>query len=781
MRKFTLFLVMLFMFSSLFVFGESPYVFIVNGDSIADDGSICINHDNQELVTVSYITEAIRQDGNTQHISATWESVGDVTIVETSGNSATIRSTDLAKGVIRLKYNREGCGVFVKNLHVYKSFSPSLYGLEIEGPDCLTPGEVVVYSVRPALTRNLNAYIGVDNYYWNLTDSLNKPSFVDRIVYAAGDGSSVTFIAGTVHVGDEIQVNFGQCNIEASKAVRKSVGKIPPAPIVESQTLCVPYGNGVRKVIKVETALDGVEYTCSVPSQFSSRKLNDSVFEIGFDKLSADDIKIRASYVGEEACGSSETTIHVVRTWGSNVELVYSGGSQCCAVIGQGSYKFIVQGDIPTNSEFYWQLPRGWVKDESISEGQSISIYPTRDALPVDTLKVWGDACNNEDVIIKSIPVYVCPATVDYIEHPACITLGDSVIFRVRLNNDGVTPTAYRWTTSDGLDLSQFVGDSVVFVPLSVSQYVCVTPVGEICEGVTYVDTLSFAPIAPDAILSTGCIAYNMPDTVTFRVASPTQNQHYVWEYPENWEVVSTHPDGVEIDLRTSGYSGVYEVGAYALGDDICGNSTIRVDSFVIDETSINIRYDAEAGIFSLTPRNIGNIHWYLVQNGQYVGDDMFQPSNTRSPELLDPYYDLVGDIFNDPIHCSMTDYSIVVEYTTSTGCKGRFVQGYPLDPDVDYLGNSYSYRAPSRVSAKSQTNQLFITPNPSKSNVEISLLDGNLFEVLILSIDGDLVYRTSEKQKTHSINISNLLSGNYIVVAVRNGKKVASSKLIKQ
>lgn len=759
-------------------------VFKVNDVPYEHGDAICMNHDNGDLISVTYLKSALIWD-NAADFSAHWGAIGDLELVSETDSTATFRSTNLGKGVARLYYNSGCCGAAV-DLHIYKEFAPDIHNLEIEGPTCLTPGETVVFSVRPVLTRNLNAYIGVDSYYWNLTDTgINKPSFVDRIVYAAGDGSSVTFVAGTVHAGDEVRVNFGQCNRDTAKTISKQLGKLPPAPQVADATLCVPYGGAPIETITVLNPVDSVEYTCEVPSQYTARK-RDALgheFEVTFDSVSANDIKIRANYIGEEACGSSETTIHVVRTWGSNVSLVYQDAPQenCCAEISSGSYTFAVSGDIPQNSNFYWQLPTGWEYDSNYSEGQVIHIYPTASALAMDTLRVWGDACNDENVVVKTLQVYVKPASVVSIEHPACVSAGDSVMFRAVLGNNGVAPVRYHWSTSDNINLDMFTGDSVIFAPTSATTTVSVQPMGAVCAGDTCTDTLSFVPIAPTGIVSSGCIAYNMPDTVTFSIVNPIENQQYAWIYPENWTLVASRDNGSEIDLRTVGIAGAYTVGAYSVGEGECGNSNVVVDTFNINSIYTYLIYNAEAGSIAFMPRAITNVHWYLAQNGQYVGDEMFSPINNRVSSIVDPYYDLIGDIVNDSIRCSTTEYSIVVEYVTSEGCHGRFVQGKQLNPGIDYLNSLPIQNAPHRISKIVNSNQLVLSPNPAYTNVLASLQDNLPFEIMILSLEGDIVYRDNNSLIEHNIEINNLENGNYLVIALRNGRRVAVSKLMKQ
>lgn len=766
--------------------GSSIYaeaVFKVNDVPYEHGDAICMNHDNGDLISVTYLKSALIWD-NAANFSAHWGAIGDLELVSETDSTATFRSTNLGKGVARLYYNSGCCGSAV-DLHIYKEFAPDIHDLEIEGPTCLTPGETVVFSVRPVLTRNLNAYIGVDSYYWNLTDTgINKPSFVDRIVYAAGDGSSVTFVAGTVHAGDEVRVNFGQCNRDTAKTISKLLGKLPPAPQVANATLCVPYGGAPIETITVLNPVDSVEYTCEVPSQYTASRIGSSghVFTVKFDAASANDIKIRANYIGEEACGSSETTIHVVRTWGSNVSLVYQDAPQenCCAEIGGGSHTFAVSGDIPQNSTIYWQLPTGWEYDSNYSEGQEIHIYPTASALAMDTLRVWGDACNDENVVVKTLQVYVKPASVVSIEHPACVSAGDSVMFRAVLGNNGVAPVRYHWSTSDGINLDMFTGDSVIFAPTSSTTTVSVQPMGEVCAGDTCTDTLSFVPIAPTGIVSSGCIAYNMPDTVTFSIVNPVENQQYAWIYPENWTLVASRDNGSEIDLRTVGIAGAYTIGAYSVGEGECGNSNVVVDTFTVDTVPYFIQYlgfikSYYGGTGTEEEFLATSYHWYYIIEGNQVTDTIFRNPYDEGG-ALNTENKYLGDIIN-------TNNTVVLEYVDISGCKGRLTYGANIDPSIDYTAQIPTSQNRSRKIAQNGANisTILVAPNPTSSTIDISLLSGGVFCVQIINSKGDILYTNNSMYQNHFVDVSTWEDGVYIVMGVLENGESTYSKFIKQ
>ena len=754
--------------------GSSIYaeaVFKVNDVPYEHGDAICMNHDNGDLISVTYLKSALIWD-NAANFSAHWGAIGDLELVSETDSTATFRSTNLGKGVARLYYNSGCCGSAV-DLHIYKEFAPDIHDLEIEGPTCLTPGETVVFSVRPVLTRNLNAYIGVDSYYWNLTDTgINKPSFVDRIVYAAGDGSSVTFVASTVHAGDEVRVNFGQCNRDTAKTISKLLGKLPPVPQVANATLCVPYGGAPIETITVLNPVDSVEYTCEVPSQYTARKIDalGHEFEITFDSVSANDIKIRANYIGEEACGSSETTIHVVRTWGSNVSLVYQDAPQedCCAEIGGGSHTFAVSGDIPQNSTVYWQLPTGWEYDSNYSEGQEIHIYPTASALAMDTLRVWGDACNDENVVVKTLQVYVKPASVVSIEHPACVSAGDSVMFRAVLGNNGVAPVRYHWSTSDGINLDMFTGDSVIFAPTSSTTTVSVQPMGEVCAGDTYTDTLSFVPIAPTGIVvDKTCIAAGMPDTIMLSIQGAIAQQYYEWLLPESITYLGGNEHKSQIQIMTSGLPCIAEVRAYAINS--CGTTDTVSTTLTIDTVKFSLVGD------------IGRRYTYILTDPEVLEDTIKDVAITNYAWYLnDELYEEGEDAYELSIYTSIAVGVIRLVITLENGCKQSAT--ISLD-DLITAQNSSNSRVNS-IAAELTTieeNNMELFPNPTDNKLHISLPQKlKRAMAYIYTMDGLLVYKFSITGGNADISTTTLPNGTYNLI-IHRANSIVSSRFIVQ
>lgn len=732
---------------------ETP-VFVVNGESLPHMSQICMPHDGNSTITVSYGAGT----GSLQDIH--WQAIGDLKIIsDDTLPSATFESTDLGKGVVRLRYSSGPCTTWI-DLHLYKEFNPHTYGLMIEGPDCLTPGETVVFSVRPVLTRNLNSYIGVDNYFWNLTDTgANKPPFVDHIVYAAGDGSSVTFVAGTVQTGDEVRVNFGECNTSPDKAITKTLGKVPPRPILDRETLCIPYGNAPAEAVVVVNTTEGIEYTCSCPPQYAYvtdvTADGKARFIFTADSISASEIKINATYKDEEACGSSEAIVSVRRMWGDDVDLRYTGKGDCCATVGQPE-EFSLEGTVPLYSSVHWDLPAGWERQGTTSSGFKIHIYPTNTAKGVDTLRVWGDACEDGIRKVVSTVVYVKPASVAAIEGPACVSIGVPDTFRVTLNNDGSTPVAYRWTTSDGQNLTAYTGNYAVITPTANTTTISVQPVGLKCDAAVFTNTLHFNPIAPTNIIADHtCIHAGIPDTVTLTLEGIQPNQQYEWIVPNDLNYTYANAQKTQLIAYFDGEPNTFNIGAYCIGSEMCGNSDTASITLSIDTVlfKIAVSDNPQWGylyMVSIAPNNPDSIlskipityyEWYVEETSQFLiagetamGTAVF----VQNPNI---------------VHAR-------VIVTLENGCKQSAVAQVPPANQKNIS------RSPAKIINANSIN-LQASPNPTNASLHVSYTYSQDIPASILVYDahGHLMNTYDSIRESLDIDTSSYADGIYFIV----------------
>lgn len=682
-------------------------------------------------------------------------------------------SNGYGKGRVYLRYIANDCNTYTY-FDIFKSFSAA--GFEISGPDCMAPGDVVVLSVQPLLTEHLSDQIGIDRYYWNVT-ATPKPSFVDRIVYAAGDGSAVTFVAGNVSDSDYVTVNFGVCNQATDRAARQKLGKTAPKPEVPEE-VCAEYG--VRSItLSVSNPVEGVEYSwwCKNAKWQFDRTIGTSV-AVTLDAESAEDIIVTASYIDGSGCSGTETAIKVNRSWGTDVALT-SPNSTSYQFTAGSTYEFKLTGQLSSGS-IEWLCPQGWSIAPASSQGYAnIKLIPGTGALLQDTLRARTHSCSESGYDMVEHLVYVRPAPVAAISGETCLTAGQQYVFRVAAEGNGPKADSYTWKINNNtVAYASFTGDSLVFIATDGMTSIAVRPNGlNGCTGSFYTQNLLFKPVTPTGIVSPSCIAYNMPDTVTFSIEEPVANQQYAWTIPNGWSLVESRNNGREIDVRTTGVEGEYIVSAQSIGTGICGNSAIISDTVHINSVSSKIDCYAALNMFTLTGyENTDDYYWYYVQNGTDVSVDVLRNNTTRFVEWRGGIS--IGEI------SATNNSTIVLEYTTAAGCRARLTYGVALNPAVDY--RSQIPASAQRKSARqnmfdSEDKALVVSPNPTSAELSVSLQDNSPFELYIIDLNGKIVYTDTSVQSTYLLDVSAWKQDVYIVFALQNGKQVSYSKFIKQ
>lgn len=696
-----------------------------------------------------------------------WIPLGDLAFAEGSSandTSVTFVSNGYGKGAIHLQYRNGGC-TSASMVDVYKSFTlPDTFS--IAGPTCIATGDVVVYSVDPILTVNLDQNIGVDNYYWDIKE--NKPSFVDTIYYTAGDGSSVTFKVGTLTGNDVLSVVLGKCNKnDSSKRISLSLGKLAPKPIVPSDT-CVAYGI-TPFTLSVQNVVEGVTYTWTAPSNYALSSTTGTSVVVTPDAGSSAEIKVTAAYTDEPACSESASTIVINRKWGTTTSI--SGNAQCAEVAANQYYTFKLEGQIPTNTSIRWALPQGWaLKENTSNAGQTIEARPFDNAALTGVVKAWSLACVSEGETVDTIEytVNVKPAAISEIHGDECLKIGQT--YKFWIDTAGVRPAAHSYVwTAPGCNLTAYTGDTAYVTPTSATTYVRVTPQGYDCNANYVQRNLSFLPTAPDSIVlaNDACIATNMPDTVTLSLSGTVSNQTYDWILPTDWSLISANSSKTQISVRTNGVAGAHTVSAFAVGDEVCGNSDTTSVVITISEPSGEITYSESMEAYR-APRGMSSYHWYLLHNGTVI-NDAFDDANSRLAAYTDSYYQL-GDLVNS------TEYTVVVEVVLSNGCKERYTYGAPINPGISYNNAPQNHILRSTKKA----NGLIVTPNPATSNLNVEMQGTNeKFKIKIVDLSGSIVY-SADGASLYEINISSLAAGQYLIMAYTPNNRI-SSKFIKK
>ena len=157
-----------------------------------------------------------------------------VTIYSYNKNLRPSENDSLArsKGQVWVSYNNGGCGGRIE-FDIYKQYDASNVP-PIVGPDCWLPDTDYTYSVDQIASDNLGDEIGVDEYYWTVSNGSESISNI----YTSADKSSITFKTPVTLDGSwYVKVCYGRANGWDGNAggthttcVTKSVGNIPLEP-----------------------------------------------------------------------------------------------------------------------------------------------------------------------------------------------------------------------------------------------------------------------------------------------------------------------------------------------------------------------------------------------------------------------------------------------------------------------------------------------------------------------------------------------------------------------
>lgn len=730
-----------------------------------------------------------------------WELRGDMSFAPGYSSSSypltrIVSSSDgYAKGRITYKYKTTGCSSAV-SIDLYKMFAPPAK-LEIKGPECIVDSQEVVYSVDPILTKNLDDQIGIDTYTWNIIENPNLP-FVDTILYVSGDGSSVTFRAKNVNPQSPpvLSVSVGRCN---GWSISKQLGNATPKPDL-LDTLFVPVGIPSFNV-GVRNPKQNIDYTweCKPASSFGIEQYgaygDSALVTIKSDASKAECRIIVSATYRDIQCNISADTMYVVRTWGERVEIRDSTkvADSCYTVKTEEDtpYMFTVEGSssIPTETECDWILPYGWnFKGGHKTTGTTIEIYPTAAARLVDTL-ILKPLDARDHAKPDSFPVHVKPAPVpvNRIMQNGCLQYNEAGM--VYIDTTGMNMPEgvwFEWSAPYAEILNTQGTDTLRFIPSTQTNIVSVTAKGiNSCDAASTEHNLIFEPQKPDSIICEGCecISVNMPDTLKFYVANGQSTQTYSWSYTSNLSAYRTNNDTIE--LITDGAPNAKDtvwVKAVQNNQDCPESDTIR-QIISVTQPIVSIEYDGEDGSVKQKPSRptgVSDRQWYLLYNGSVVQNGLDDDTGI-SNMLSEDFWNTIGDIDQ------FTGYTIVLEYTLNNCQRIRITYGtsivsnfMPTDTiTISELPQSAQNQIRKKRITLDKRHELMLYPNPATNLLNIHMEDEAPFDVHIINTEGEKVYMSANLSH-YAIDVSFLPIGTYIVMATRNGKRLATKKLIR-
>lgn len=682
-----------------------------------------------------------------------WEAYGDLSIVgSNTGSSATFQSTGYGKGVIRVAYENGGCNA-IDEVDVFKDFTPDST-LQIEGPSCVSPGDVVVFSIDPILTKNLEDRIGIDNYYWNVQDTSVNLDFLDSLYYTAGDGSSVTFKVKDWNntTPQELTVNLGYCNQSQSKAIRLVLNKQAPKPVLNDEILYIPYGTD-DFVVSVQNPSSDVAYSWEKPLGWELSYLNSDSTSVSVtpDKSSIGEIVVSAMYKsGEYAdCAITKTTLPVYRRWGDNVG-IFSSQTTCAVAENSSFYRFTLTGDMPTQTPVRWEFPNTWEIKRATNDSY-IYARPMFNANLTDTVKVYEmSECNVNDLKSASLVVHVKPAKME-ISGQRCVVADSTYTYTAtRLSNSyGPNAKSYQWRVNGTVVSGQTDSIASITIPAGANK-ITVIPIGEGgCNGNISADyKIMVNPTDPDSIVwaDEHCLSAGMYDTITLRIAGSIATQTYSWDFSKtrNWLQIGTNStNNSEIIVRTSGIAGNDTIEAFTNGDSIC-NNTLRVQ-YVFSTNDVG---------FIITQNNVPFLYALIVPTVTY-----------NSPSYIwyvDGVHDPSGDNFPYLVNMTMPTNNVTAIITDASGCQYSY---------------TLNYSQSSRVIKKSNklNGDIKIFPNPAQTECKIILKDvystnDRNAKISIYDANGKYIKSKEVNDIESIITISELQNGSYpIVVSVGN------------
>lgn len=726
-----------------------------------------------------------------------WSASGDLRIKEqnTAGlDSIRIYSTGSARGGITISYDHGNCTGYSQGFIINKTFDPADFELSIEGPKCITDTQRVVYSVKPILTKNLGANIGIDSYIWNVLET-PRPYFVDSILYVSGDTSSVTFRVSHVDPDHlpEIKVRIGACN--EGKELTLTPGNSTPKPEM-IDTMYVPVGLEPFKVgvIKPDSSIK-YAWSCS-PASFTIEpfgKGDSAIVKISNSALNADcNIYVSATYKDIQ-CNYSMDTMIVKRNWGSDVSFDSTKISGTCYTIAKGGkidyYPFALKGaGLPTSSEFEWTLPYGWkFKNDEVSNAQEIEIYPTSSALLVDTLKV-RPRDSHDPAQPLSYTVYIKPDTIPSvrIKQDSCLTYdSEGAIYVDTTGLHMPDSVEFEWNVPDPIKGESGGTDTLRFTPNHETTSVQVRAKGKGgCDSEYTSYAVVYKPQKPDSIvwIDSACVSYGIQDNLEFMIANPLPDQQYRWNAPDGWRIITDTTGGfvTHVEMATNGVAGEHTIYVRGVNEsnEQCPTSDAESRKVVIPDYIVTIVPIPGAGyiVASVSGQSPIIESANLYENGEIIEGAISSALNyvvinqahSRKDEFLS-----LGDLTNNTI------FSLEIIMSLPNGCRLRYVYGSPL--------NNGQYQVIRRASspAKRQMtvdHKLSVSPNPAYTELTLSLSDveDSLVDIFVISTNGKILKTLHNSPIGNSIDVSDIPQGTYLLSVTCKGRPY-STIFIKQ
>jgi hypothetical protein len=662
-------------------------------------------------------------------------------------------------------------------IDVYKIFDVNHQPIvnKIVGPECITVGDTVTYSVDPWVSTG-NADIGMDKYNWILPATL-----ASSILYYSADSSSITFKVGrATTLTDSIKVEVGRCNFGVAHnyivlPLRNSI----PKPIITPST-CLP-GGTTPVTFSVQNYVDGVKYTWSCDENWTipGSNIGQSV-SITPDRNNPARIYVDATYSGGGCIPVSSNT-KVSRKLDPTFSTIGTTMSNNCFPV-DGADRVITLNNAPSPATFVWDVPAGWniISGEKTKE---IKLRATATASLNSSISVAVDGCNTNLTAseIVSANIYVKPGSANPItgDH-FCVDKNTSYTFSTTATSPAAN--SYYWTMP-GWNITAGQGTTTVTAtPTGDISSISVTPKGiSGCDGVSSSKTVSYPPTAPTSItINKTCINSGLADQIVLTAVGGTTGQSYDWTVPAALGTISGNATGSSITVNTLGKDNSYTVSVRAYTNNaICQYSnatstTVKISGlqFTLNEPDL----DTETGsyYYTISPTTgwltySSNFNWNL--DGTVIGSGLGAVASSSYSDLY-----TAASTHNFTVTITRSGCSTKRKLGSSTG---DLTLRSAVITDNAETANTTSNTL--TIENNSTKNKIVIYPNPASNTLTISLPEKGSVNIEIRDLKGVLLKTENNLSEKASIDISSIPAGAYVLSAVQNDNSYNKVFIIKK
>lgn len=680
-----------------------------------------------------------------------------------------------SKGQVWITYNSGGCGGRIE-FDIFKQYDNSDVP-EIVGEDCWLPNKDYTYSVDQIASDNLGDEIGVDEYYWTVTnDSLSISN-----IYTSADKSSITFRT-PVDITDnwEIKVCYGRGNGWDGNAagihttcVTKTIGTIPSEPqYTTAPPSCLATGvSTFSVVIDPESIVPGYSYTWSAEgtswglTQSGTQDANVNVEQAGNNP------GILTLTIGNGSCDPITFTYPVNRSLSSSTAI---SGSNCVTAGTSNVYSLPESAQINST---VWTLPDGWTIQSSGTNTPKSIInvsVPSNAEAGTYILTAATVACPESSIsysvnVRPQAPVFV---TLPAGTSPKCIsrTAGTPVTYTV---TESPGASGYLWTFPAGWSVTSVTTTlpTVTVTPggtgTAATATVSVRALGAVstCSSTTVNYTISYASVKPDSITAS-CWNYGVAGETTITVANaPGYGTYTVSSFPTGLFTSYTADSNGEIKLQTSAAAtGDYTLYITHKGGSSCTEETTSFPITMNGNGATLLLVGTSPGVencdtYSVQNRPIGStLEWFV--NGERVY------GNGSTVNIFANILNLCGNENGSPTVC--------VEVSLN-GCITRKC----LNPGDTGTHGARMATGTKDTTATSENINIYPNPNNGEFVIRVSSLKNN-GTATILDSSGKKIKSQTLKEGDNNILMQKIPQGNYIVVLEIDGKSEARKIVIK-